>query len=374
MKRLLCIVSSMDRGGAETFLMKVYRNLDRNKYQMDFCVSKEKKGFYDDEIKSMGGKIYFIPPKSKNPFKTFLQIKKIVKENNYQYVLRTSQQSLATLDLLAAKFGGAKTLIYRSSNAGLTGGVKKRIINGMFMFLPRMIPNVKVAPSKKAAEFVFGKKAVAKGKVHILNNGLDYDLFAYNEKIRKQIRKELKLDDKIIIGHVGRFNEQKNHEFLIKIFKEIHEENQNTVLLLIGEGELEDKIKKQVKNLGLSTSVKFLGPVAEVSIYLMAMDLFLFPSFFEGMPNVIIEAQATGLKCLLSSEITEEAKITDLLTYIDLDSGVENWVNIALQSFDYERKNYEKEFRVNKYTIEDVLNLFISIVYDGGISEKEKKN
>ena len=150
---MLCIVSSMDRGGAETFLMKIYRCLDKNEYQMDFCVSKKEKGFYDDEILSQGGKIFYVPPKSKNPFKTFIEIKKIVKSENYNYVLRTSQQSLAALDLLAAKLGGAKVLIYRSSNAGMTGNKINKIINKFFSFLPKIIPNVKIAPSTEAAEF-----------------------------------------------------------------------------------------------------------------------------------------------------------------------------------------------------------------------------
>ena len=161
-KRLLCIVSSMDRGGAETFLMKVYRTLDKTKYQMDFCVNKA--GAYDEEIKKMGGKVFIIPPKSKHPLKSFSGLKKIIKENKYQSVLRTSQQSLAVLDLLVAKAAGAKKLIYRSSNAGVTGGFFSRFFNRLFGFLPRIIPNVKLAPSTEAAEFVFGEKAVKKWK------------------------------------------------------------------------------------------------------------------------------------------------------------------------------------------------------------------
>lgn len=363
MKKLLCIVSSMDRGGAETFLMKVYRNLDHNKYQMDFCVSKKKEGYYDNEIKNNGGRIFFVPPKSKNPFKTFYLIMKLVKKEKYDSVLRTSQQSLATLDLLAAKMGGAKNLIYRSSNAGMTGNIIKRFINFTFSFLPRIIPNVKIAPSTEAAKFVFGEKAVSKNQVSILHNGLDYQKFAFNLVKRNIIRKELNIDNKIVFGHVGRFNEQKNHKFLIDVFEKIHKQNKNTCLLLIGEGELEEKIKNQIKSLSLENSVIMLGPKANIEDYFMAMDLFIFPSFFEGMPNVIIEAQASGLRCLISNFITKEANITGLVTYLDLNASLDMWVDEALKHIDYKRNNYYQVYKEKGYLIEDVTKKFIKIVF-----------
>lgn len=366
MKRLLCIVSSMDRGGAETFLMKIYRSLDHTKYQMDFCVSNPKKGFYDDEINKMGGKIYLVSLKSKHPIKSFREISKIVRKGKYEAVLRTSQQSLATIDLIAAKLGGAKKLIYRSSNANITGNFAKKMINYLFSFLPKIIPNVKIAPSTEAAEFVFGKKAVKLGKVQILPNGLDYDKFQFDEKIRINTRNELSISENLVFGHIGRFNIQKNHKFLIQIFKEIYEKNQNAVLLLIGEGELETEIKELVSNLNLTSNVKFLGPQSDVTKYLMAIDLMIFPSFFEGMPNVIIEAQASGLKCVLSDTITKEANITGLLEYVSLDESAEHWAEIILKNTQYKRKNYEKEFKKNGYLIQDVVNNFLDIVFREG--------
>lgn len=358
MKRLLCIVSSMDRGGAETFLMKVYRCIDRTKYQMDFCVSKTAKGFYDDEIKELGGKIYVVPQKSKNPFKSFFAIKNIVKENKYTAVLRTSQQSLATLDLLAAKCGGAKKLIYRSSNANITGGTFKRILNRLFSFLPKIVPNVKIAPSTEAAEFVFGKNSVKKGKVTILRNGLDYNRFEFNTEKRNKIRKELDLDNNVVFGHVGRFNVQKNHSFLLDIFNEIHKQNENARLVLIGEGELEQDIKVKIENLGLNEYVKILSPKSNINEYLMAFDMLIFPSFFEGMPNVIIEAQATGLKSVLSDVITKEANITPLLMYASLGKNAKEWSDIILNQINYERKSFRKEFSENGYIMQDVIDAY----------------
>lgn len=367
---MLCIVSSMDRGGAETFLMKIYRCLDKNEYQMDFCVSKKEKGFYDDEILSQGGKIFYVPPKSKNPFKTFIEIKKIVKSENYNYVLRTSQQSLAALDLLAAKLGGAKVLIYRSSNAGMTGNKINKIINKFFSFLPKIIPNVKIAPSTEAAEFVFGKNAVKKGKVKIIHNALDYKLFKFNKNIRNRVRNELGIKDQVVLyGHIGRFNIQKNHLFLLDIFNEILKREKNSMLLLIGEGEEKIKIISKIKELKLEKSVIILKPQPNANEYLMAMDKLIFPSLFEGMPNIVIEAQATGLPCYVSSTITKEANITGLVKYIKLNFESHIWAQEILNSNNLERRNYKNEFSVNKYLIEDITSDFVKLIF----SERRKK-
>lgn len=359
--RLLCIVSSMDRGGAETFLMKVFRTLDKNKYQMDFCVNKT--GVYDEEIRKMGGKIFYIPPKSKNLLKSFFAIKRIVKENKYKSVLRTSQQSLATLDLIAAKMGGAKKLIYRSSNAGMTETGIHKVINKLFSFLPKCVPNVKLAPSTEAAEFVFGKKAVKNGKVQIIHNGLDYKLFEFNEETRNEIRKKLHLENKMIIGHVGRFNAQKNHEFLIDIFNEIHKVNDRAHLLMIGKGELEEKIKNKIQMLELNDYVTIIPPISNVNEYYMAMDVLVFPSFFEGMPNVIIEAQATGLECYISDTITKEANITENIKYIELNKSAKEWANQILQKKNIQRKGCKQAYIQKKYMIEQVCENFIKNCY-----------
>lgn len=360
MKRMLCIVSSMDRGGAETFLMKIYRCLYKNEYQMDFCVSKKEKGFYDEEILSQGGKIFYVPPKSKNPFKTFIEIKKIVKSENYNYVLRTSQQSLAALDLLAAKLGGAKVLIYRSSNAGMTGNKINKIINKFFSFLPKIIPNVKIAPSTEAAEFVFGKNAVKKGKVKIIHNALDYKLFKFNKNIRNRVRNELGIKDQVVLyGHIGRFNIQKNHLFLLDIFNEILKREKNSMLLLIGEGEEKIKIISKIKELKLEKSVIILKPQPNANEYLMAMDKLIFPSLFEGMPNIVIEAQATGLPCYVSSTITKEAKITNLVKYISLTEKITNWAETILNDKLITRRSYEKDFFEKKYMIEEISEEFV---------------
>lgn len=360
-KRLLCIVSGMNRGGAETFLMKIYRALDKSKYQMDFCVNEQ--GVYDEEIKSLGGKIYIVPPKSKGPIKTFNAVKNIVKKNKYESVLRTSQQSLATLDLIAAKRGGAKKLIYRSSNAGMTGGKMSKCINSLFSFLPKTVPNVKIAPSTEAAEFVFGKNAVKEGKVTIMPNGLDYTLFKFDQNKRDKIRKELNLQDKFIVGHIGRFNKQKNHEFLLDIFCEVHKKNDKAHLLLIGKGELENDIKEKITRLNLNDFVTIISPVPNVNEYYMAMDVLVFPSLFEGMPNVVIEAQAADLPCVVSDTITKEANITRKVSYMSINESAEKWSECALKKCDIKREDNEDIYIEKGYVIDKNIDSYIKILY-----------
>ena len=218
-KRMLCIVGMMSADGAETFLMKIMRNLDRSKYQMDYCVTTYEDGYYDKEIKALGGKVFRVPPKTKGPFKNFNEIRKLVKRENYRYVMRVSQHSLSAMELLAAKMGGAKVLVYRSSNSNTCGGRLNTLLHKMCKFLSICIPNVKIAPSSEAAEFMFGKRLTEKGDVLLLPNALNIETYQYNEKIRKNLRRELGVENSFVVGHVGRFTEQKNHAFLLEIFR-----------------------------------------------------------------------------------------------------------------------------------------------------------
>lgn len=350
-------------GGAETFLMKIYRSIDKTKYQMDFIVSINEKNFYEEEIELLGGKIFYVPPKSKSFLKNFNGIRKIVKCNKYRYVIRVNEHSLSVIDLIAAKLGGAKVLALRSSNANSAGGKLNKVLHKIFKILPKTIPNVKLAPSTEAAIYTFGKSEVNSGNVKILHNAIPYRNFIFNQEIRNKVRKDLKIDDKFVIGHIGRFNEQKNHKFLIEIFQKIKEENKNAILILVGNGKLEEKIKQQVKKLKLSDSVLFLGVRKDIPQLLMAIDVFVFPSLYEGMPNTVIEAQATGLKCVISNTITKEANITGLVKYVNLNDDIGVWKKYILDNCEYKRKNTSKTFKEKGYDIKDVSNQFIEMLF-----------
>ncbi len=361
MKRLLCIVNAMDAGGAETFLMKVYRALDKSKYQIDFCVSSETPGFYDEEIQASGGRFFFVPHKSVDPIGNFIGIYKLVKSENYMSVMRMSAHALSTLDLLAAKMAGAKKVILRSTSTQNDGG---RFLHSVFAFMPKIVPNVKIAPSVAAAEFTFGRRAVADGKVNIINNAIPLDKYTFSEQIRYSIRKEYGIENKFVIGNIGRFFAEKNHLFLIDIFAEVIKKNQNAVLMLVGDGELRAKIEEKIDKLGLQKYVILTGVKSNVNELLMAMDVIAFPSLYEGMPNAIIEAQATGLNCVISSTITKEANITGCVKYVALDENAAKWAEIISRNRTINDRSTNVNILKQKgYDILDVANQFADIVY-----------
>lgn len=364
MKRLLCIVGGMNAGGAETFLMKLYRKMDRTQFQMDFAVATADTCYYDDEILSMGGRIYRISPKSAGIVRNFRDIKELVQRERYIYVLRTSQHSLSALELLAARMGGAKTTIFRSSNSNTTTGAgRDLLLHRICRFMPLWNANVRIAPSTEAAEFMFGKNCVIKGSATILHNAIDLSVFHYDINAGTCIRNELKIPaDTTVIGHVGRFNQQKNHTFLLDIFNEYNRKNKNSMLLLVGKGELESAMKQKASELGISDKIIFTGVRSDVPALLSAMDVFVFPSLYEGMPNTVIESQATGLPCIISDKITREADITGLVHYLPLgDAGV--WANYIDQLPQVTRETPIHKFKENCYDIETVTEQFVNLIF-----------
>lgn len=360
MKRLLCIVFSLNAGGAETFLMKIFRSLPAEDYQMDFIVS-EAGGCYEQEVLDRGCLIHGIPRRTDDPRGALLSIKRIIRKYNYQHVLKLGDKPVSSLDLIAARIGGAKCLAMRSCNA-LTGlSWRSRIINAFLRPIMNVVANVKIAPSMLAAEFTFGKRC-AHRDVHILHNGVDLKVFHYDTEDRKKIRQEFSLDGKLVVGHIGRFHKQKNHRFLLEVFSQIRALREDAVLLLVGVGDLENEIRDQVRSLGLEGSVIFTGLRFDIPQLLSAMDVFVFPSFHEGMPNTVIEAQATGLPCVIADTITPEADITGLVQYLSLDLSPEVWAQRALSAFTPERADTTQAFLNHGYDIDSVAKKLLRLL------------
>jgi len=357
MKRILCILSSLDAGGAETFLMKIYRALPKDQYQFDFIVSVEG-GCYTEEVLDLGGKIYSIPQRTKNVRGAFRGIKAVVKENRYDTVLKLGENSLSVMDLVAAKQGGAKVLAVRSCNAPTGLSLKVRSVHAFFRPILNHFTNVKIAPSQLAADFMFGKKA----KVKLLNNGVDLSFFRFYPEDRIRIREEFGLGDQLVIGHVGRFHEQKNHRYLLEVFKGILEKRNDAVLLLVGTGSLEGQIRKWIAELGLQDRVIMAGQRFDIPQLLSAMDVFVFPSLHEGMPNTVIEAQATGLPCVIADTITREANITGLVQYLPLTSSASQWTEAALAAAELPRRDTADDFKTHGYDIESVVKEFLLLL------------
>ena len=359
MERILCIVDSLNTGGAETFLMKLRRALDKSKYQMDFISSD--KGYYDEEVTNTGGIIYYIPFRTKKPFVVYEKIKNIVKRGNYKIVIKLGSTPIAAIDLLAAKKGGAEKLGLRSCNSYAEEGVVYKIINRICEPLLRSVVNLKIAPSDLAAIFTFGEHAYNNNEVKILHNAVDLEYFKFNEKKRDDTRKLLGLKkNNTVYGHIGRFSNQKNHKYLIDIFKKIKDRDENAKFILVGTGELESEIKNKVSNYNMTEDVLFLGVRNDIPNLLSVFDLFVFPSFYEGMPNTVVEAQATGLPCIISDTITRQANITGLVDFLPINVEPEVWAEKCVKH-KKERVDTTKILQNSGYNIDIIVQDFLKM-------------
>ncbi len=363
MKRVLCLIGNMNSGGAETFLMKVYRKLDRSRYQMDFCLNVKEDCFYSKEIRELGGKIFYVPPKTEDTKGFKKQLAELIERENYKYVLRITSNAAGFMDLKIAKKAGAEICSARSSNSSDGSSLVAKVVHRLARILWGRYVDVKFAPSDLAAAYTFGEKAVKRGEVTALHNAVDLSIYKYYPEERASIREALGVQDRIVIGHVGRFMEQKNHMFLLDIFCEIRKQNQNTVLLLVGgNGDLEEQVRGKVAALGLSDSVIFTGVRSDIPQLMSAMDVFVMPSFFEGMPNTVIEAQATGLPCVIADTITREANITGLVEYLPLEAP-QTWAQKALAAVCEQRPDTRQTFLDEKYDIESTVENFVKLVF-----------
>lgn len=366
MKRAVYIVTAMDAGGAETVFMKFYRALDKNKYQLDFCVSSDEPGFYDDEIRELGGRIVHTVKKSESgPVASFRRLRDIAREGGYCAAVRSSQHSLSALDLLAMRAGGVPRTVFRSSNTGtVTNSRKEAVLHSMFRPLIRLAATSYVAPSTEAGLYMFGEAGVSSGKFDILHNAVDLQEFDYREDARKKIRRELGIaEDALVVGHVGRFNQQKNHAFLIDVFAEIAGKRDEAVLLLLGKGELLESARQKVEVLGLSDRVKFAGVRSDVALCYSAMDVLAFPSLYEGLPNVVIEAQANGLPCVISNAITQEAVINGNVVSMPLSGGAGSWCEALFRLSGRRAEDGASELRLAGYDIKEELSNFVRLVF-----------
>lgn len=312
--RILQIGMHDQLGGVEVFLMNYYKNIDRNKIQFDFINHCESLCF-SDEIQSLGGRIFNVPSFKKNVFKYYSEIKKIIKENKYEIVHINLLSCSNILPIIAAKRSKAKKIIVHSHNNGMPDSILKTILHFINKKIINRIADVFWACSSSAGEWMFGNS-----NFQIIKNGVNIDNFIFDNKNRDNIRKKFNIsNDKYLIGHVGRFDIQKNHEYLIQLFSKINKKYKDTMLMLIGTGVLYDDIVKQVKSLKLEGKVIFTGVVNDPQKYYSAMDLFLLPSKFEGLGIVNVEAQACGLPCIVSDVVPKEVKITDNFRFVNLN-------------------------------------------------------
>ena len=321
-------VSIMNRAGQETFLMNVYRNIDRTKIQFDFQCSEKGKGDYDDEIRRLGGHLtYLSDNKIKIPYLSYIghifaQYKFFKFHGGYDvFHIHTYHAFNAWLLIVGAKAGGIKHIVLHSHNSQ---GMHPRL-HKLFRPLLNRMHIQRYACSELAAQWMYGSKALRSGNVKIVKNGIIPEEFAFSEAKRREKRRELNVENEIVLGHIGRFGIQKNHSFLIDIFSEFVKIVPQTKLLLVGEGELRSNIQEKVNRLGLQDKVSFLGVREDIREILWAMDVFVFPSLYEGLSVVAIEAQAAGVPILAADTLSEETQITDCLHFYSLDASPHDW-------------------------------------------------
>lgn len=347
--RVAQVIGNWFGGGIESVIMNYYRHIDRTKIQFDFFCSEKSTDIPYEEIEKLGGTVTLIPSYSQ-----VFKYQKVLKEKLKGYqIVHCHLGTMALFALRAAKKAGVPVRIVHSHTTSNKKEFIRNIMKNILRPFSKVYATDYMCCSELAGRWLFGDKVYDEGKVYLLNNAIDVEKFKYSEDLRIKKRNELNInDDTFVIGHIGRFVEQKNHRFLIDIFNEIHKENKNSLLLLVGQGPLMDEIKEKVNNLELNDSVIFLGQRSDVSELYQAMDVFCLPSLYEGLPVVGVEAQASGLLCVFSNDMTKETKVLHTTQFMSLEQDRKEWANVILNEYNtYKRKNTNDEISKNNFNI-----------------------
>lgn len=342
MIRILHVLGGLNRGGAETMIMNIYRKVDREQIQFDFIIHTDEHQDYTDEILLMGGKIYSFP---RFTFKNLTKIKKnwdTFFKNHLEYkIIHSHIRSYASVFLPIARKNGVKSIVH-SHNTSNGKGIKSLV--KMYLQLSiRKKADYFFGCSIDSGRWLFGDKIVESDRFFVINNAIDLSKFDYDEDCVDKLKKQFGFStNDIILIHVGRFHPQKNHEFLIDIFNDLHKKDYRYKLLLVGDGDLRREIENKVLAYKLKDYVILAGIREDVNQLLMMSDCFIFPSKWEGLPVTVIEAQAAGLKCLIADNITEEVRVSNLITYLPINNGTQLWVDKVL-NMSYEKIDVRKD-------------------------------
>lgn len=350
--RIAQIIGKWLGGGVEAVVMNYYRHIDHSKVQFDFICDDDSTNIPYDEIEKLGGKVILIPPYQK-VFKYQKELRRVLRDGKYK-IVHSHINTLSVFPLYAAKKVGVPVRIAHSHSTTNKKEWKKNLLKQVLRPFSKKYATNYMCCSELAGRWLFGDKAYDEEKVYLLNNAIDLDKFKYDKKIRDKKRKELGIkEDTIVIGHIGRFVAQKNHTFLIDIFNQFHKKEKNSILLLAGQGPLQEEIKNKVRELGLDDSVRFLGQRNDANELYQAFDVFLLPSLYEGLPVVGVEAQASGLLCFFSDDMTKETKVLDSTVFMSLSNTSEEWTGEILTNLkDYKRINTKNEVSDNGFDIE----------------------
>lgn len=327
MKRVLVVGFTENLGGVERLIYSYYKELNRDKLQFDFLINVEKVPFRS-EIEELGGRFFVIPRKTKNYVGYKKELKAFFDRHASEYIaFWFNSNSLANLDYLTYAYHyGIKKRIVHSHNTMETRGIIYKACHQLNKGKAKKMATDYWACSIDAGKFFFGEDIVKTDKFRVINNAINLNDFSFNEDKRTDWRRKIGIEDDVILyGNVGRLSYQKNHEFLLRTFKNLVLKNKNVHLILIGTGELEEDVKKQIRDLNLEKYVNLMGRQFDIPGILQAVDVFLMPSHYEGLPIAAIEAQAAGIPCVLSDTITKEVQFLDSCDYESITSE-DKWV------------------------------------------------
>lgn len=332
--RVLHIVGRMDRGGIETMIMNIYRNIDREKVQFDFLAHYGREAAFNDEIRSLGGRIYEMPALKDETrgyywrvFSYIKALKKFFNEHKEYKIIHCHMTNTAGIYMPIAKKRGITCIISHSHSTkakiGLIGKVTDFLQKPICKYATDMF-----ACSEAAKNWFYPEEVIKSGKVRVIANAVDADKFRFNEEKRKQMRQELNLGDGLTVISVSRFRKEKNQIFLMDVLKKMKEKHGDAVFVFAGDGPCEEEVKAKAKEYGLENNTRFLGMRSDVPDLLQAADVFVLPSLWEGLPVVGIEAQASGLHCVVSTGVPEEMNAIGMVEYLSLDESVEKWCDM----------------------------------------------
>ncbi|MDD3139155.1 MAG: glycosyltransferase [Lachnospiraceae bacterium] len=362
------VIAPLGIGGITSMMLNIQKRLNPMKIHFDYLVFRNEVEAKEDEIVKLGSKKYvvdvsMIHSKFIARITKLKLLKELCKKNTFDVLYINAEPSYEVLLAVAAKAGGVKKVIYHSHNASGTYESKiKTIMHAIFKVIMTRYIDKFIACSEKAAHFSFPTKIVKNHEYTILKNGIDADKFKYNHSVRLEMRKKFEIEEKYVVGHVGRFSTQKNHKFLIDIFFEIHKKDKSAVLLLLGTGELLQEVQKKIISLNLEDSVIYLGTSDEMEKIWQSMDVFLFPSLYEGLPVAGIEAQAAGLPIVASDSISDELAITDLVEFVSLNNNAEYWADKVLKKKAILRDNQKDKIEKAGYGIESTVKQITNII------------
>ena len=354
--RIAEIVGKWLGGGVEAFIMNYYRHIDKSKIQFDFICDSDSTNIPYEEIESLGGKVILVPPYEK-VVSYHKELKKVLEDGNYK-IVHSHINTMSVFSLFAAVRAGVPVRIAHSHSTTSKIEKKRNILKLILRPLVPLFATDFFACSEYAGRWAFGNKRFDEGKVIVINNAIDVGKFSYNESVRKSKRNELNIaDGTIVVGHAGRFVSVKNHSFIIDVFNEFHKKNGNSKLLLVGQGPLLEEVRGKVVALGLQDDVDFLGQRDDLNELYQVFDVFLFPSLYEGLGMVLIEAQCAGNLCFTSTEVPRVTEVTNNIEFLNLayDSVVwAEYIELALKS--YKKEDHKENVRKNGFDISVEVN------------------